>query len=152
MRITTSDYEEVIPQWLARLSDPLSLPTRSKRRLLMIASTISLVAVLLGLFPTKIEALGIAIESKNQHDLLLLLFVVNSYALLGFLLYAISDFLMQRRIQNNASTGYVSEFSRGRAYPHESISYFFRFTFDFLVPIVYGIYTLYKLYYVVQMH
>lgn len=152
MRITTPDYEEVVPQWLARLSDPLSLPTRSKRRLLMVASTISLVGVLLGLFPTKIEALGISIESKNQRDLLLLLFAVNSYALLGFLLYASSDFLMQRRIHDNAATGYVSEFSRGRAYPLESISYFLRFFFDFLVPIGYGTFTLYKLLGVVQIH
>lgn len=118
----------------------------------MVASTISLVAVLLGLFPTKIEALGIAIESKNQRDLLLLLFAVNSYALLGFLLYASSDFLMQRRIHNNAATGYISEFSRGRAYLLESISYFMRFSFDFLVPIGYGAFTLYKLLSVVQMH
>jgi hypothetical protein len=115
MPLETSNLEEIKPQWRARLEDALSPATRGKRRLLLVVSTISLVAIILGLFPTKIEALGIAIESKNQRDLLVLLGFVNAYALVGFLLYAWADLLLQVRIQSNASTGYVHEFVKGRA-------------------------------------
>jgi len=83
MGYQTSDLEEIKPQWRARLEDALSLSTRSKRRLLLIVSTLSLVAIILGLFPTKIEALGIVIEGKNQKDLLILLALVNVYALVA---------------------------------------------------------------------
>ncbi|MCE3273132.1 MAG: hypothetical protein K0S57_3529 [Ramlibacter sp.] len=108
-----------------------------------------MVAIILGLFPTKIEALGISIESKNQRDLFVLLALVNAYALVGFLLYAWADVLLQVRIQENASTGYVDAFVRGRAKVVESFNYFVRFAFDFLIPVGYGGYSLYRLYGVV---
>ena len=146
MPLETADLEEIKPQWRARLEDALSPATRGKRRVLLVASTISLVAIILGLFPTKIEALGIAIESKNQRDLLLLLALVNVYSLIGFLLYAWADVLLQARIQSNANTGYVHEFVKGKASTVESFNYFLRFAFDFLVPFGYGVYAIYRLY------
>lgn len=149
MPLETADLEEIKPQWRARLEDALSPSTRGKRRLLLVVSTVSLVAIILGLFPTKIEALGIAIESKNQRDLLSLLGLVNVYALVGFLLYGWSDILLQFRVQSNANTGYVHEFVKGKASSAESLNYFLRFAFDFLIPVGYAAYALYRIYGVV---
>jgi hypothetical protein len=146
MPFETSDLEEIKPQWRARLEDALSLSTRSKRRLLLVTSTVSLVIIILHLFPTKIEALGIAFENANQRDLLILLALVNAYALVGFLLYAWADIQLQARIQRNAITGYVNEFVKGKASRMESLNYSLRFSFDFLIPIGYGVYALYRLY------
>ncbi len=145
MPLETPDLEEVKPQWRARLEDALSPATRGKRRLLLVMSTVSLIAIILGLFPTKIEALGIAIESKNQRDLLVLLGLVNAYAIIGFVLYAWADLLLQIRVQNNANTGYIHEFVKGKAKSVESLNYVLRFSFDFLVPLGYGGYALYRL-------
>jgi len=134
MPYETLEREEIKPQWRARLEDALSVSTRGKRRLLLVSSTVTLVIVILGLFPTKIEALGIAFESKNQRDFLLLLAAINAYALLGFILYAWSDFHLQLRIQRNAATGYINEFVKGKSTLLESLNYYLRFFFDFLVP------------------
>lgn len=149
MPYDTSHSEEIKPQWRARLEDALSPSTRGKRRLLLVVSTIALVAVILGIFPTKIEALGISIESKDQKNLLILLALVNIYAILGFTLYSWADMHLQARIQNNSNSGYVSEFVKGRASFLESLNYFIRFAFDFLVPIAYGSYALWRLHAVI---
>ena len=149
MTLETSDLEEIKPQWRARLEDALSPSTRAKRRLLLVTSTIALVIILLGILPTKIEALGIVFESSKKRDLLILLAAVNLYALVGFLLYAWADMHLQARIQSNASTGYVHEFVRGRASALESLNYFIRFGFDFIVPVGYGVFALYKVYKVI---
>lgn len=142
----TANLEEIKPQWRARLEDALNPATRGKRKLLLVLSTATLVAVILGLFPTKIEALGISIESKNQRDLLILLGLANLYALVGFLLYAWADLLLQIRVQSNANTGYINEFVNGKASYVESFNYRLRFLFDFLTPSIYGIYALYRVY------
>lgn len=144
--LETTEREEIKPQWRARLEDVLSVSTRGKRRLLLVTSTISLVIIILRLSPTKIEALGIAFEKANQRDLLTLLALVNAYALMGFLLYAWADIQLQARIQRNANTGYINEFVRGKASRAESLNYFLRYAFDFLVPLGYGVYALYRLY------
>lgn len=143
--LENQNYEEIKPQWRARLEDSLGASTRGKRRLLLVSSTISLIVVVLGLFPTKIEALGIAFESKNERDLLILLALVNIYAIVGFSLYAWSDFHMQWRIQSSASTGYVTEFVKGRASVAESVNYYLRILFDFCIPLCYGTYAIYRL-------
>lgn len=99
MTFETQKREEIKPQWRARLDDALNISTRGKRRLLLVISTVSLVAIILGIFPTKIQALGIDIETKNQRDLFILLGAVNLYALIGFILYAWADILLQFRVQ-----------------------------------------------------
>ncbi len=149
MTLETADLEEIKPQWRARLEDALSASTRGKRRLLLVTSTASLVIILLGVLPTKIEALGIVFESAKEKELLLLLAAVNFYALVGFLLYAWADMHLQARIQSNANTGYVHEFVKGKASPLESLNYCVRFAFDFIVPLAYGCYALYKVYEVI---
>lgn len=146
MPLENQHQEEIKPQWRARLEDPLSASTRGKRRLLMVTSTVTLIVVILGFFPTKIEALGIAFETKNQKDLLLLLGVVNTYALLGYLLYAWADIHVQRRMQSAAATGYINEFMNGQSSFLEFLNYMLRFLFDFVVPLSYGAYALMKLY------
>jgi len=141
----TQEREEIKPQWRARLEDALSPSSRGKRRLLLVVSTMSLVIVFLGLFPTKIEALGIAFETSKKRELLRLLLAVNVYALVGFLLYGWADLHLQRRIQGAAATGYINEFVRGRATLLESANYRLRFTFDFVVPLVFGGYAIFEL-------
>lgn len=150
MTFETEKREEIKPQWRARLDDALNISTRGKRRLLLVISTVSLVAIILGIFPTKIQALGIDIETKNQRDLFILLGAVNLYALIGFILYAWADILLQFRIQQNANTGYIHEFIKGKASIFESINYMLRYTFDFIVPLLYGSYALYRLYGVIN--
>ena len=146
MSLRTEDLQEIKPQWRARLEDGLSPSTRGTRKLLLVSSTISLVIVILGLFPTRIEALGIAFEGKNQRDLLILLALVNAYALVGFAIYAWADFHLQAHVQRNAAQGYIHAFVSGRASKMESLNYFLRFMFDFLVPLTYGGYALFRLY------
>jgi hypothetical protein len=146
MALETSNLEEIKPQWRARLEDVLCDATRTKRRLLLITSTISLTVVFLGILPMRVEVLGIKFEVARTIDVLLLLASVNIYALIGFLLYAWADFHIQVRMQINASAGYINEFVQGKASTIESLNYYLRFAFDFIIPIIYGGYAIYKLY------
>jgi hypothetical protein len=44
----------------------------------------------------------------------------------------------------------VHEFVKGKALMSESLNYFLRFAFDFLIPVGYGAYALYRVYGVVS--
>ncbi len=145
MPLLNQDLEEIRPQWQARLADGLSPSARSKRSLLLVASTISLVVVILGILPTKIDALGVTLEGQNRDDLLFLLFAVNSYGLVGFAIYAWADYHLHLRINRNARSGYITSFMRGRASLLETLNYILRILFDFLIPIVYGVYAMVRL-------
>lgn len=146
MALQTSDYEEIKPQWRVKLEDPLSISTRGKRRLLLVTSTIAFAVIQLGLLPTKIEALGIAFEGKNRNDFLFILFAINAYAWVGFVLYAWADFLFQVRLQRNAVTGHLDAFMKGKAKFSEMLNYPLRFFFDIVAPLGFGTYVLLKLY------
>lgn len=146
MTLRAPDHEEILPLWKARLTDPLSAPCREKRRLLLLSSTVTLIFVLVGLFPTKIDALGITFENKDRGQMVILMAAVNIYALVGFVLYAWSDFHLMKRRKMAATTGYVGEFANGRSTLLESVNYYVRFWFEFLIPAIYGIYALYRLY------
>ena len=145
MGLQTSYFEEIKPQWRVKLEDPLSVASRGKRRLLLVSSTIAFAVIQLGLLPTKIEALGIAFEGKNRNDFLFILFAINAYAWLGFVLYAWADFLLQIRLQRNAVTGHIDAFMKGRAKFSEWLNYPLRFMFDFVAPLAFGGYVLFKL-------
>lgn len=110
------------------------------------ASTIAFAVIQLGLLPTKIEALGIAFEGKNRNDFLFILFAINAYAWVGFVLYAWADFLLQIRLQRNAVTGHIDAFMKGKAKFSEWLNYPLRFLFDFVAPLTFGGYVLHKLY------
>ena len=146
MTLHNKDQEAIQPQWKARLQDLLSTPTRGKRRLLLLASTTSLIFVVLGLFPTKIEALGITFENKDRTQMILLIGAVNVYALIGFFLYAWGDFHLLKRSYDVTTTGYLLEFIKGRASVLESLNFYARVLFDFALPIVYGLYAIWSLY------
>ncbi|GAB1597164.1 hypothetical protein [Lysobacter claricitrinus] len=145
MPILNQDLEEIRPQWQARLADGLSPSTRAKRALLLVASTISLVVVILGVFPTKIDTLGVTLEGHHKNDILILLLAVNGYALVGFTIYAWADYHVHLRINKNARTGYITSFTRGQASLLESLNYLLRLLFDFFVPPLYGIYAIHRL-------
>lgn len=145
--LQTPDREEIKPEWRARLEDPLSPATRGERKLLLLISTVSLLLVVLGLFPSRIEALGIVFESKDRAQMILLLAAVNGYALAGCFLYGWSDYHLLRRSYSASSSGYIDAvFARGKATLLESTNFFLRVIFDFLVPLCYGVYALWRLY------
>jgi len=146
MSLHGSDDEEITPKWKARLRDSMSPPTRDKRRLLLQLSTVTLVIIVLGLFPTKIEALGIMFESKDRTQMIILLGAVNMYALFGFILYAWSDLHLLARKNAATMSGYINEFSSGKPKLFESLNFFLRFVFDFALPLGYGLFAMYLLY------
>jgi hypothetical protein len=141
------DDSQVKPEWEARLQDLLSTPSRDKRRLLLMSSTVALVIVVLGLFPTKIEAFGISFESRDTAKMMLILGGVTTYAFAGFLLYAWSDLHVSRRRYESATTGFVhGGLLRGRATLLELLNYYLRFSFEFIMPVMYGSYALFHIY------
>ncbi len=146
MTLHASDQEEIKPQWKARLQDLLSPATRGKRKLLLIVSTTSLLFVVLGLFPTKIETLGITFESKDKVQMVLLISAINIYALVGFFLYAWGDFHLVKRSLAASTTGYLDAFMKGKATRIESLNFYLRILFDFGLPLGYGGYAIFRLY------
>lgn len=76
---------------LDRLRDPLSEPTRSARKSLLVASMVGIVIVKAGLVPTEIAALGIQFEPADQQTMLTILGLIILYFLITFGVYAISD-------------------------------------------------------------
>src|SRR3546814_10826980 len=78
----------------------------------------------------------------NKNDILILLFAVNAYALVGFTIYAWADYHVHLCINKNARTGYITSFTRGQASLLESLNYLLRLLFDFFVPPLYGIYAM----------
>lgn len=79
-----------------RVRDPLSEVTRKERRMLLMASLISITVAKTGLIPTKIETLGIEFGNSGRGTLLGVLACVTLYFLAAFTLYAASDFLAWR--------------------------------------------------------
>jgi len=151
MSLHLADQEELKPEWKARLQDPLSLATRGERRLLLLVSTVSLIIVVLGLFPTKIEALGIAFESADRAQMIFLLAAVNTYSLIGFVIYAWGDLHLLFRSYGATTTGDINYMLSGKATKMETFNFVIRFVFDFVVPIGYGCYALHRLYLVLHL-
>ena len=146
------------------LRDPLQENTRKERRLLLIASFIAIAVAQTGLIPTKIEALGIAVEKADQRAFLLLLAVLVIYLSLTFIIYAATDFVRFRGAYNSAllthlqnEHGFYREQDEPTDSPHERIckrlnrrigfymvasrrSAFVRTGWEFLFPVVVGTY------------
>jgi hypothetical protein len=148
------------------LRDPLSENTRKERRFLLLVSFIAVAVAQIGLIPTKIEALGIAVEKTDQKALLLLLTVLVAYFLITFIIYATMDFVRFRGAYNAAllnhlqsEPGHYREKDDPKDSPHEQIrkrlnrriglymvigrrSGFVRMGWEFLFPIVVGTYAI----------
>lgn len=146
MGLHTNDDEEIKPQWKARLQDSLSTATREKRRFLLLSSTVALSFVLLGLFPAKISALGIVFEEKDRAQMMYLLAGVIAYSFVGFGLYAWSDLHLSMRSHAATTTGYFNTFTNGRSTSMETVNFLARWAFDFMFPLLYGGYAIYRLY------
>lgn len=76
------------------LEDPLSQMSRLERRNLLIASTIGLLTIHVGLVPTHISALGLEFNAFQQDAFRFILACVVLYMCCAFLIYALSDFFI----------------------------------------------------------
>jgi hypothetical protein len=79
-----------------RLKDPLSEVTRNERKTLLGLSAIGIVVAKTGLVPTKISALGIEFDARDQTALLRILAGIIAYFVAAFLVYAIPELLAWR--------------------------------------------------------
>jgi hypothetical protein len=142
------------------VQDPLSDVTRSERRMLLGISILVVAIVKTGLIPTKISALGIEFSSNSRMALLWILALIVGYFLVAFLIYAFSDFIGWRLRLNQADIAAFqkpnekiiikagSVFGRFKSSAKTIVGpfvrpiSFLRALFEFLVPIVVGIYAL----------
>jgi hypothetical protein len=74
------------------LADILSEVTRKKRRSLLIAAIVGIAMSVVGLVPTKIEAIGLTFSPSNLSHLLILVAAIIAYYLYGYLIYYRSDY------------------------------------------------------------
>ena len=90
--------EATVPKSLTeiRVRDPLSDVTRKERKALLAASLIGLFIAKTGLLPTEVSALGVKFNFSDQKAILGVLALITAYFLVGFALYAASDFLAWR--------------------------------------------------------
>ena len=77
------------------LADPLSDVTRKERRNVLIASTVALSVVLMGLIPSKVSALGIELGAPAQKSFLVLVAALVLYFLLAFVIYGLTDLFVR---------------------------------------------------------
>jgi hypothetical protein len=91
-RQTTSGIREAE----VALTDPLREVTRKDRLYLLALSIVSITIVKTGLVPQEITTLGIVFAEADRKSLLSMLAIVILYFLLGFVIYAFSDFLVWR--------------------------------------------------------
>jgi len=78
------------------IRDPLSEVTRKERRLLLGVSIIGIAQAKIGLVPQKISSLGIEFTVINQKYFLYVVAIVIAYFLVAFMIYSASDFIVWR--------------------------------------------------------
>jgi hypothetical protein len=145
-----------------RVRDPLSDVTRKERKALLAASLIGLFIAKTGLLPTEVSALGVKFDFSDQKAILGVLALVTAYFLVGFALYAASDFLAwrwafrltQRELRERKMRMSEDEASREREIEMRASSQLgfsnlvlfarpisaFRAAFEFLLPVVFATY------------
>jgi hypothetical protein len=84
------------------ISDPLSQVTRNERRSLLGFSALVIFVTQTGLIPTKIEALGVNFEPKDQASFLVVLGLILVYFTIAFLIYGSADYLAWKIKHDNA--------------------------------------------------
>lgn len=93
---TRPDEDTTVVEVLVR--DPLAQVTRKERVYLLAVSLIGIAIVKTGLVPSKIATFGIELDQPDRQALLVLLAIVTGYFLIGFVVYAASDFVTRREI------------------------------------------------------
>ena len=148
--------------------DPLTEVTRKERRLLLGMCVLGIVLVKTGLVPTKISAFGIEFSHTDQKSILIILAFVVSYFLVAFIIYGISDFIawrlafraaaiaarerkIQRDIAKRDGADHLelvkldpegwTKLPGAIAYRFGSGASLIRAIFEFLLPIILGVYT-----------
>lgn len=99
------------------LTDPLSEVTRKERRMLLGLSILGVFFIQAGAIPSKISALGINLETSDQRAFLYLMSTILVYFTIAFFIYAMSDFIVWRRIIEKE---YIDAY---REYMHERENY-----------------------------
>ncbi|NHZ86609.1 MAG: hypothetical protein GWP19_12145 [Planctomycetia bacterium] len=148
-----------------RVKDPLRKVTRKERRLLLISSAFGIVIVKSGLIPTKITTLGIEFSETNQESLLYVVSAIVIYFLIAFIIYSSSDFIAWRidfnrtrleafqskkdtQSENADYKKHIDTYNRLYRLVYFSIPIsFLRAIFDFGIPILVSIYSIYILIY-----
>jgi hypothetical protein len=156
----------------AAVKDPLSDVTRKERRLLLGVSIVCFALVKAELVPTRISAFGIDFSQANQRALLYVLALVVAYLLTAFAVYSASDFVSWRiafyaayrelgstsvpsDVEGDPKLPGVSELRRNVYQirnPTSELAHrlsfpvsFLRGLFEFLLPMIFGVYVLYLL-------
>jgi hypothetical protein len=147
------------------LGEPLSSVTRRERRLLLGVSVFSIAVVKAGFVPSKISALGIEFANTDQHSILRIMAFIGVYFLFAFLIYASSDFIAWRKalrkkrivnLKEKYEEGQISDpryhYQQEYIYKHIGSGWFIyifskplsviRAVFEFVLPIVVGIYAI----------
>lgn len=155
------------PDPIPILSDPLSEVSRKERRNLMAASITYIVVMKLGLVPSKISALGIDLSAPAQDAFLGIFSLIVVYFLCAFSLYAIADLMVWKKryeeyfdrddvadiVNSNAlkedrsGRDNLHALGRhltrlGRMYKYPSLVSIIRLAFEFLLPIMIGVYAI----------
>ncbi len=76
--------------------DPLSEVSRRTRKYLLAVSGLGIAIVKVGIIPSKIAALGIALDNSNQDAFIITVTALVTYFILAFTIYAWSDFVAWR--------------------------------------------------------
>lgn len=147
------------------LSDPLCEITRKERRMLLAVSMIGISLIKAGLVPTKITALGIDFNETNQKAFMVIFLSIVIYFFFAFIFYAAADFLAWKRaiwafrglkVQDQLFDIKIPDIVDSITEMEVSsmigetpkLSYFvkpvsvFRMAFDFILPIIVGIYSI----------
>lgn len=141
------------------LADPLGEITRKERRNLLIASSVGAIMVHAGLVPSDISALGIKFSPPAQGSILLLAAAVIGYFVFAFVIYALADFMIWRKRRHDYIVDV--EFETGELTAEEvleqqgikvpDISWYYRWSspvayarvfFEFVVPVLVGLYAI----------
>lgn len=79
--------------------DPLSEVTRRERKALLGVAVVGIALAEVPLVPTKLSALGLEFSTMNQRAFLALYAVVVTYFLIGFFVYAFTDYVAWKKSQ-----------------------------------------------------
>jgi len=83
----------ILENFESYVKDPLNPETRKARKSLLVFSFVTIIIVITGLVPEKIESMGIEFSKTDQHNMLLLLGFLIIYFLISFIVYGFADLI-----------------------------------------------------------